>query len=429
MSAIESVKIVCTRGLVLAPVAALLLSMALLLLGIGLLGTLLVVRAGQEGISSEIIGAMMSAYFVGYAVGALFLPRVIVSVGHVRTFAGFAAIASMTALLHVASVEPFAWVLLRILTGLAYAGMILATESWLNAHAVPSTRGQLLSIFGVVSMAAWALGQALLNVAAPEGVALFLIVSLLISAAVVPITLLPSRAPVEVEQEPVPFRDLLSISPLATSGVFLAGLAIGGFWGMGPNFAQRVGLDVGGISAFMAAVLGGTLVLQWPLGWISDRLPRNLIIAAAALGAALAAIGISLAAEAPLPVLLAVGALFGGFGIPIYSLCVALANDDLSPGRLLGTARGLLLLNGLGTAAGPLVGGLVMNVAGPGGLFLSAAFLLAVLAVAAILRPQIRRSRAAMSARCPHTPLITLSLDAMLQQQQGGSSRETPKQA
>jgi MFS family permease len=419
MSTIESIKTVCTRGLVLAPVAALLLSVALLLLGNGLLGTLLVVRAGQEQhFSNEIIGAMMSAYFAGYTVGALLLPRVIVSVGHVRTFAGFAAIASMTALLHVAWVEPWAWMVLRMLTGLAYAGMILATESWLNAHAVPSTRGQLLSIFGVVSMGAWALGQALLNVAPPDGVTLFLIVSLLISAAVVPITLLPSRAPAEVEQEPVPFRDLLSISPLATTGVFLAGLAIGGFWGMGPNFAQRIGLGVGGISAFMAAVLGGTLVLQWPLGWLSDRLPRNLIIAGASLGSAAAAIVIALVTEAPLPVLLAAGALFGGFGIPIYSLCVAVANDDLPAGRLLGTARGLLLLNGLGTAAGPLAGGLAMNVAGPSGLFIYAAFLLAVLTVAAIPRLQTGHPREAMSTRCPHTPLITLSLNAMLQQQE-----------
>ena len=279
MSTVESIKTVCTRGLVLAPVAALLLSVALLLLGNGLLGTLLVVRAGQEDFPNGMIGAMMSAYFAGYTVGALLLPRVIVSVGHVRTFAGFGAVASMTALLHVVVVDPWAWMPLRMATGFAYAGMILATESWLNAHAVPSTRGQLLSIFGVVSMGSWALGQALLNVASPSGVVLFLIVSLLISAAVVPITLLPSRVPAQAEQEPVPFRDLFFISPLATTGVCLAGLAIGGFWGMGPNFAQRIGLDVGGISAFMAAVLGGTLVLQWPLGWLSDRLPRNLIIA------------------------------------------------------------------------------------------------------------------------------------------------------
>jgi MFS family permease len=395
-------------------VTALLLSVAALLLGNGLLGTLLIVRAGQEGFSSGAISAMMSFYFAGFTIGALMLPRIIVFVGHVRTFAGFAAIASMTALLHVVFVEPIVWVPLRLITGFAYAGMILATESWLNAHALQSTRGQLLSIFGVVSMGSWAAGQALLNIAPTADVTLFLIVSLLISAAVVPITLLPSRAPAEVDQEPVAFRDLVLVSPLAAAGVFMAGLAIGGFWGMGPNFAQRIGLDVGGISAFMAAVLGGTLALHWPLGWLSDRVSRNLVIAGAALASAVAAVCVALAVEAPLPLLLAAGALFGGFGIPIYSLCLAVASDDLPAGRLLGTGRVLLLLNGIGTAAGPLIGGAAMAIVGPGGLFLYAAALLAALAVLAVASRKPRGRIEAKATRCPSTPMITGSLDSTI---------------
>ena len=410
----ETVRAALTRGLVLAPVAALLLSVAILLLGNGLLGTLLIVRAGQEGFSGGAISAMMSFYFAGFTIGALVLPRVIVAVGHVRTFAGFAAIASMTALLHLAVVEPIAWMPLRLVTGLAYAGMILATESWLNAHALQSTRGQLLSIFGVVSMGSWALGQGLLNLAPPAGVTLFLLVSLLISAAVVPITLLPSHPPARVKQEPVALRDLVRASPLAAAGVFLAGLAIGGFWGLGPNFAQKIGLGVGGISAFMAAVLGGTLALQWPLGWLSDRVSRNLVIAGAALASAAAAIAVAVAAQAPLPLLLVAGALFGGFGIPIYSLCLAVANDDLPAVRLLGTARGLLLLNGIGTAAGPLIGGVAMTIVGPGGLFLYAAAVLTTIAVVAIARGQPRRSIDARAARYPGTPMITGSLETMI---------------
>ncbi len=416
--AIDTVRTACRRGLVLAPVGALLLSVAALLLGNGLLGTLLIVRAGHEGFSSGAISAMMSFYFAGFTAGALVLPRIIVSVGHVRTFAGFAALASMTTLLHVTFVEPIAWMSLRLATGFAYAGMILATESWLNAHAVQSTRGQLLSIFGVVSMGSWAVGQALLNIAAPASVTLFIVVSLLISAAVVPITLLPSHPPAEVEQESVALKDVVLVSPLAAVGVFLAGLAIGGFWGMGPNFAQRIGLDVGGISAFMAAVLGGTLALQWPLGWLSDRVSRNLAIACAALASAAAAIGVALAAGAPLPLLLTAGALFGGFGIPIYSLCLAAANDDLPAGRRLGTARGLLLLNGVGTAAGPLIGGAAMNIVGPGGLFLCASVLLAILGVMALARGQPKRPLKTKATRCPSTPMITGSLDTMIRIQE-----------
>lgn len=411
----DTMRSVGKRGLTLAPVAALLLSVAALLLGNGLLGTLLIVRAGQEGFSTSQISAMMSFYFVGFTVGALVLPRIIVSVGHVRTFAGFAAIASMTALLHVAIVDPIAWMPLRLITGFAYAGMILATESWLNAHAVQSTRGQLLSIFGVVSMGSWASGQALLNVAPPADVTLFLIVSLLISAAVVPITLLPSHPPAQVEQEQVALKELVLVSPLAAVGAFLAGLAIGGFWGLGPNFAQRIGLDVVGISAFMAAVLGGTLALQWPLGWLSDRVPRNFVIAGAALAAAVAAIGVALAVKAPLPLLLIAGALFGGFGIPIYSLCLAVANDDLPAGRLLGTARGLLLLNGIGTATGPFIGGAAMAIVGPRGLFLYAAALLTILAVLAVARRQPTLPiKPKAATRSPSTPMITVSLDTMI---------------
>ncbi|CAM3870088.1 MFS transporter [Paracoccus yeei] len=264
-------------------------------------------------------------------------------------------------------------------------------------------------------MGSWAIGQALLNIAPPADVTLFLIVSLLISAAVVPITLLPSHPPAQVEQERVVFRDLVLASPLAAAGAFLAGLAIGGFWGMGPNFGQRIGLDVGGISAFMAAVLGGTLALQWPLGWLSDRVSRNLVIAGAALASAAAAVGVAMAAEAPLPLLLAAGALFGGFGIPIYSLCLAVANDDLPASRLLGTARGLLLLNGIGTAAGPLIGGAAMAIVGPGGLFLYAAALLIILAVLAVTRRQPSPpNQAKAGARCPSTPMITGSLDTMI---------------
>ncbi|MBX9736304.1 MAG: MFS transporter [Phycisphaerales bacterium] len=413
----ETVRSASKRGLALAPVAALLLSVAALLLGNGLLGTLLIVRAGQEGFSSGAISTMMSFYFAGFTIGALLLPRIIVSVGHVRTFAGFAAIASMTALLHVVFLDPIAWMPFRLVTGFAYAGMILATESWLNAHAVQSTRGQLLSIFGVVSMGSWAIGQGFLNIAPPADMTLFLIVSLLVSAAVVPITLLPSHPPTEVKQTPVAFRELIRISPLASAGAFLAGLAIGGFWGLGPNFAQRIGLDVGGISAFMAAVVGGTLVLQWPLGWLSDRVPRNIVIAGAALASAMAAVVVALAGGEPLPLLLAAGALFGGFGIPIYSLCLAVANDDLPPGQLLGTVRGLLLLNGIGTAAGPLIGGTAMNTLGAGGLFFYAAAVLIALAVFALFRRMPKRSMEVKTNHCPSTPMITGSLDILMRTQ------------
>ncbi|MCT7373733.1 MFS transporter [Chelativorans salis] len=398
-------------GVHIAPVATLLASVGLLVLGNGLQGTLLVVRAGQEGFRSETIGLMMSAYFAGYALGSVVLPRVVSSAGHIRAFAGFASIASATALLHLLLLDAWAWSVLRAVTGFAYAGMILVTESWLNAHAVTSTRGRLLSIYGMITMGIWALGQGLLNVAPPEGVVLFLIVSILISLALVPITLLPSRPPTVPHQVGFDLSRLFAMSPLGTLGAFLSGLALSAFWGMGPNFAQEVGLDTAGISAFMAAVLFGALFLQWPLGWLSDRYPRRLVIAFSALAAALAGIGFVFIADAGLPALLSLGFVFGGFGIPLYTLVVAHANDRLKADEMLAAARGLLLLNGLGAAFGPFVAGLSMRLLGPTGLFVYAAILLTILALAAFLRRLHGPEEEAVSSPLPCTPQIAMTLD------------------
>ena len=294
---------------------------------------------------------MMSFYFAGFTIGALVLPPIIVSVGHVRTFAGFAAIASMTALLHVAFVEPIARMPLRLITGFAYAGMILATESWLNAHALPSTRGQLLSIF---ELSLWAHGHragvtqhrtARRRDIVPHRVAAD------ISGGSDHLAAQSSAGPGGTGMGRVQ-----GPRPRITSRCgwrFPAGLAIGGFWGMGANFAQSIGPRC-----------GRYLRLHGCGSWWNARLPlaTRLAFGSSApeschrrCGAGVRSVchrrsvgGGSASAAA-----LAAGALFGGFGIPIYSLCLAVANDDLPAGRLLGTARGLLLLNGIGTAAGP----------------------------------------------------------------------------
>lgn len=418
----EEIDIGGKSRLVIMPVATLLMSVGLLVLGNGLQSTLLVVRAGHEGFSSETIGIMMSAYFAGYALGSLFLPRVVASAGHIRTFASFASIASAVALLHLLLLDAWGWILLRAVTGFAYAGMILVTERWLNAHAVAATRGRLLSLYGMVTMGIWALGQGLLNVAPPEGVVLFLIVSVLISIALVPVTLLPSQPPTVSGEARLGLRRLFGISPLGTCGVFVGGLALGGFWGMGPNFAQEVGLDTAGIALFMAAVLFGALVLQWPLGWLSDRHPRRLVIAGASLAAALAGSGLALCTGAGLTVLLPLGFLFGGFGIPLYTLCVAHANDRLMADETLAAARSLLLLNGIGAAFGPFAASLAMIWFGPGGLFLYSAFLLMLLMAAALLRGLQGPEEEASPTPLPCTPQIAMTLDTRGRDRWGDSS-------
>jgi MFS family permease len=398
-------------GIAIAPVVTLLVSTSLLVLGNGLQGTLLVVRAGSEGFSGETIGAMMSAYFVGYVLGALLLPAVIASAGHIRAFAGFASVASAVAILHILLLDPWSWTLLRAITGFAYAGMILVTESWLNAHAATSSRGRLLSLYGILTMGVWALGQGLLNLSSPDGFVLFLVVSILISFALVPITLLPSRPPMIAQQARLGLRQLIALSPLGSFGALLAGLALSAFWAMGPSYAQEIGLDTAGISAFMAAALLGALCLQWPLGWLADKRPRRLVIAFAAFGAALAGAGLALAENADLPALLSLSFLFGAFGIPLYTLCVAHTNDRLDPKEMLAGARSLLLLNGIGAVIGSFTAGVAMSWLGPKGLFLQAAILLAVLSFFAMLRRIEGPPETSVPLPLPGAPQITMTLD------------------
>jgi MFS family permease len=251
----------------------------------------------------------------------------------------------------------------------------------------------------------------LLNLSSPNGIVLFLVVSILISLALTPITLLPGHPPAIPQQERLSLYRLLTLSPLGTAGAFLSGLALSAFWGMGPNFAQANGLDTAGISIFMASVLAGALVLQWPLGWLSDHAPRRLVIAGAALASAAAAAGFVVAGAAGLPVLLALGFLFGGFGIPLYTLCVAHANDRLQASEMLAAARGLLLLNGLGAAIGPFMASISMSRYGPPGLFAHAGTLLVVLATVALLRRAQGQAETTVATPLPCTPQIALALD------------------
>jgi MFS family permease len=394
-------------GLIIAPVATLLASVCLLVLGNGLFGTLVVVRAGLEGFRSEAIGAMMSSYFAGFGLGALLLPGLISRVGHIRAFAGFAAIASALTLLHLLFLNAWAWMLLRALSGAVYAGMNMVTESWLNAHALAATRGRLLGLYGVLTMGAWALAQGLLNLAPPGDITLFLLVSILIALALAPVTLLPSLPPVVRPEAWFDPRSLFTLSPPAAIGAFLSGFSLSAYWGMGPNFAQSMGFGTAGISAFMAAFLLGAMVLQSPLGWCSDRFPRRLVIAFASLGSALAGLGLAFISNTAPPILLALGFLFGGFGIPLYTLCVAHANDRVNAEDTLATARGMLLLNGVGAILGPLCVGFVMHAFGIRALFVPASAALIALALVALFRRVHGPAESAAPSPLPYAPQIS----------------------
>lgn len=401
--------------LVFSTVAALLVGVALLVLGNGLQGTLVAVRADAEGFGEQVTGLVMAAYFVGFVVGSVTVPRLIEQAGHIRVFAALASLASVATLSHVLKIDPWTWGGLRAVNGWCYAGLVMVAESWLNGSATQATRGRILSLYGIVMIGAWAVGQGLLTVADPDGFRLFLLVSILISLSLVPITLSRAQAPILPKALKLKLGRLYSVSPLGVVGCFASGLAMSAFWALGPVYARGMGLEDRGVALFMGVTMAGALVLQWPVGALSDRIDRRWVITGASLAAAAAAIALAAVPPNGVGRLLALGFLFGGLGIPIYSLCVAHANDYLEPEELVTATGGLLLLYGFGSMVGPVAAGALME-RGPGGvLFLWAGAVQAATAVFAIWRMRRRAPLTTVEREAfravPRTTAAVLELD------------------
>ncbi len=371
------------------PISSLLAGVALLLAGSGLLGTLLAVRAAQEGFPDRIIGLVMSGYFAGFLFGTWLAPRVIQRAGHIRAFAMFAAIASSTSLLHALLIDPWAWGLLRIITGSCLVSLYMIVESWLNEQAPAGQRGQVFAAYMIVNFLALAAGQLLLVMYPPGNFAPFAIVSLLICWSLVPVSLTRIHPPTPGEAKRLPMRRLYAVSPSGLVGALGSGFAMGAFWGLGPVAAQRMGLDTSQVAAFMiVAILGGALI-QWPVGHWSDRHDRRRVLAAVSAGAAMFALLAYFCAGYPY-LLMACMFGFGGLAFTIYPVSIALANDLLRADEMVPGAATLLLLHGAGAALGPSAAGLMMEAFGGNGLMLH--FCLSLFALTAFVSYRVHRA-------------------------------------
>lgn len=355
---------------VVTSISSLLLGAALLLVGNGLIGTLLALRAALEGFSDGVIGLIMSAYFVGFLAGTWVAPQAVMRVGHIRAFAMLAAVAAAAAILHALIVNPIAWGALRVLVGSCLVGLYMVIESWLNALAPGERRGKVFATYMAVNFIALAIGQNLIRLYSPAGFELFGIVAMLMALSLVPIAATRISQPAPVHQPRVSLRRLYAASPSGIIGAFGSGLAMSAFWGLGPVMAQRLGLDAGGIAAFMTATILGGAAIQWPVGALSDRHDRRLVLAvvmAIAGGFALLAFALSTIGLWPLLVSMFI---FGGLAFTVYPISIALANDFLKPEEMLQGASSMLLVHGIGATIGPALAGLLMDLAGPRGLLL-----------------------------------------------------------
>ncbi len=397
---------------------ALLLGIALIMLGNGLQSTLLGVRATLEGFGTGTTGLVMTGYFAGFLAGSLIVPRLLANVGHIRVFAAFASVASGAALLHTVFVTPTSWFLIRVVTGFCFSGLYVVAESWINDAATNRTRGQLLSVYMIMVMGGIGTGQLLLNLSDPRSFELFVLVSVLVSFALVPITLSVGRAPSFEAPESIGVRALFRASPLGVSGAFLVGIAHSALFSMGAVYATRIGLAVDRLSLFIAMALFGGLALQWPIGWLSDRFDRRRVIVAAAWIATVAAIAAGIGGADSYALLIGATALLGGTSMPLYSLCGAHTNDHLTPRQIIAASATLVLVGGLGLTIGPLFAAGLMRLSGPPGLFWVIAIVHGAIGAYGLYR-MIRRDPVPLDAQRTYDP-VSLRTSPIVQAQPGG---------
>ena len=370
---------------ILFSVSALLISVGILMLGGGLLGTLLSVRMTLEAFDATTTGLVMSAYFLGLMVGAQQAGHVIHRAGHIRAFAVFAALANAAVLGHSLYLDAYLWAALRVLSGFSIAGLYMVIESWLNERATSETRGRIFSVYQVVAFAALGSGQLLLYVGDPAGTELFVIAALLMGLALIPVAITRAEYPKAPERHRMALRATLGRTPLAGVTTVSAGLINGAIFAMTPVFGLSTGIGVDGIALLMSAIIFGGVLLQWPIGQLSDRLGRRPLLIAVGAGTTVVATTLAVADFLPLSLLIPVAAMFGGVSFTLYPLSVSHANDVLQPKDFVSVSGTLLFFWGLGATLGPTAAGQVMAYIGPRGLFLFVAVVATLIALCAWL--------------------------------------------
>jgi MFS family permease len=381
----------------LRPVIALLFSVAILLTGQGLQGTLLPTRASLEHFPTLAIGTMGAVYFLGFTIGCLKGGELIKRVGYVRVFLAMTALASASPLLHGLIVQPFVWSLLRMLTGFCFAVLYVVIESWLNEQSDNENRGAVFATYVMITLTAMAGGQMLTLTYDPSGLQLFLIASVLVSFAAVPVALSTSPAPQLPHSVAIDLPRLFQISPVGTLACLACGLANGAFWALAPVFTGALTNDVTLSAWFMtSAVLGGA-VAKRPIGTLSDRVGRRNVLAVMSLiGTVISAFAVFGASKLTFVSVTLIGAAWGCIAFPLYSIAVAHANDLAEPHEYVMVSGGLLLVYGFGAIAGPLVASGAMTLIGAGGLFLFVAYVHGALTLTTLYRMlRARRPRAA----------------------------------
>lgn len=386
---------------------ALFLGMFLLMIGNGLQGTLLGLRGEAEGFSTFALSLVMSAYFVGFLFSSQLTPKLIRRVGHVRVFAALGSTISAVLILYPTLVEPWAWILGRVVIGFCFCGVYVTAESWLNDASTNETRGKALSVYLMVQMAGIVAAQYIVSQGDISGYILFIIPSVLVSLAFAPILLSIRPTPQFAQTKPMTIFSLIEVSPLGCFGMFLLGGVFSAQFGMSAVYGARAGLTVGQISLFVSVIYISALLLQYPIGWLSDRIDRRLLIMGVGFVGAAGAL-FSFLIPGNFAVILIGAAILGGTSNPLYALLIAYVNDYLDRDDMAAASGGLLFINGIGAIAGPLIVGSMMDAMGANGYWMFSAVLMVLVGAYAAYR-MTRRSRADMDIDAVSYAVISAS--------------------
>lgn len=422
---------------ILVPVMALLTSVALLLVGHGLLLTLLPLRADTHGFTATQIGLTASSYFLGFVAGCYVVPRIVRRSGHIRSFAVLGAVFSAVALLFEMLPQFGVWVLLRFCVGACMAGVYMVIESWLNERATAETRGTVLSIYSMVGFVMVAVGQQLLNLSPESPGELFNLAAILISIAIIPVSLTLSIAPAPIQNVQISMTKVWHLSHIGLLGAVVAGLVTGSFWALAPVFARGVGMQTGHLTLFISAAVMGGAVFQLPLGRLSDHFDRRFVVFFSTLGGAAVSLLIVAASgymEYGYWPLIVLSFLWGGCTMTIYAICLAHANDHADAEDFVMVGSAMLLALGLSSAVGAPVASLFMQLLGPKNLFTF--FALCLVAFAGII--SFRRRSHVLPLReesetpfhvTPETSPVALELDPRTETHEHEELERAPQQA
>lgn len=369
----------------LYPAWGLFAALSLLMLGNGLIGVLIGVRSELEGFDTTVIGLVMTSYFAGFLVGSRVTPQVMARVGHIRVFAGLSSLVAATALIHTLLVTPVTWMLLRLVFGFAMAGLYVVVESWLNDLVSNENRGRVMAMYMVVSMGGLALGQLFVGFGNPIQPTLFIVAGALMTLAVAPISLSINDAPYFELPPRAKYRDLWEATPLGVITAVGAGIANGALVAMASVYAVQVGVPQPRTGLFVAAAAIGSVVLQLPVGAMSDRLGRRQSI----LLVTFAAVAVGAVAQAMSPDgwgLIGAMFLLGGLSFPMYSLALSYVVDVLPTGQAVTGTVAVVFLTGVGSIFGPLLASVAMALLGPNGFFWAIAVIHLVIGIVGVVR-------------------------------------------